>query len=144
MVAVKAQIAPLRERLEGEIRELKASNITLEQQHSELQRDMLQSAARLEGEIRELKASNVTLEQQHSELQRDMLLSAATLGDDRMVSRLLYQTGVSVGYVHPHSGGNTMLHAAAGKGHVEVVKLLINKGSDMNQRTTTAPGETHR
>jgi len=37
--------------------------------------------------------------------------------------------------------GLTPLHAAAERGPVDIVEMLINKGADVNRRTTTAQGD---
>ena len=68
-------------------------------------------------------------EEKHNKLQRDMLLSAATLGDPRMVSLLLDRTGVPSDFEYPNHGGETMLFAASGNGHVAVASFLLERGA---------------
>ena len=60
------------------------------------------------------------------------LLLAASIGDHQEINKLITEEGLSPSHVYPR--GVTALHEAAEAGHVEAVKLLIEKGVDINKQ----------
>ncbi len=60
------------------------------------------------------------------------LLLAASVGDHLEIQKLITQEGLSPSHVFPR--GVTALHESAEIGHVEAVKLLIEKGADVNKQ----------
>ncbi len=65
------------------------------------------------------------------------LLRRAIEGDHRDTVKLLTELKADV--KDDCGGGWTPLHLAAGKGNVEVVKLLVDAGADVNASTTALP-----
>ena len=60
------------------------------------------------------------------------LLLAAITGNSEELQHLVAEEGLSPGHVFHH--GVTALHEASEAGHVEVCKLLIDSGVDVNKQ----------
>jgi len=67
------------------------------------------------------------------ELYLPELVFAASLGDIEQVEQLLSQ-GIDANQMDEK--GYSALHAAAENDHLEVVKLLVSKGADVDHRST--------
>ena len=63
------------------------------------------------------------------------LVVASACGDSALVARLLV-SGVDPNTCFALSGGNTALHIAATKGHITVIKLLVQAGANPHARNT--------
>lgn len=61
------------------------------------------------------------------------LLRAVRSGDADQVSELLDRTPALL--TTADSDGSTLLHCAAWKGHVAVVRLLVDRGADVNRQS---------
>lgn len=59
---------------------------------------------------------------------------AALIGNLKTAELLLEQGGIDVNEGAPNDG-NTALHFAAMHGHVEIVKLLLAKGANIDARS---------
>lgn len=60
------------------------------------------------------------------------LILAVTIGENSVVAILL-RSGAD--FHIPDSNGNTALKRASGKGHLEIVELLLEKGAEINTRS---------
>lgn len=60
------------------------------------------------------------------------LLLAASVGEHEEIRRLMEEEGLSPCHIFPR--GVTALHEACEAGHVEVAKLLLDSGADVNKQ----------
>lgn len=138
-VAVKAQVDSLRDRLEGKIRELEASNREMKEEY---QREMLMSAASSGDECRVeelLSRTGVSVDfVLPSEPEGRTMLFRASQNGHRDVIDLLIENGANVNI--GTSDGRTPLHIASQQGHVDIVDMLLIRGVDVDLCTTDELG----
>jgi len=71
-----------------------------------------------------------------------LLFNASCSGDERTVAEIIADGECDVNFPNPEYSGSTPLHAASQNGHVEIVRVLIRAGGNVNAVKTDSYAHT--